>query len=110
MRYTNAPPPTKLDLLKLGMPPLRTKLLPGGELNLASPLPANDKREDYLRATIEYREDGTVWTRPFKRQDSSMLTLLAKAQCLIIRAPHAPKADQGETVQVMRFPSGLANA
>ena len=77
---------------------------------LASPLPANDKREDYLRATIEYREDGTVWTRPFKRQDSSMLTLLAKAQCLIIRAPHAPKADPGETVQVMRFPSGLANA
>ena len=77
---------------------------------LTSPLPANDKREDYLRATIEHREDGTVWTRPFKRQDSSMLTLLAKAQCLIIRAPHAPKADQGETVQVMRFPSGLANA
>ncbi|SVC46771.1 uncharacterized protein METZ01_LOCUS299625, partial [marine metagenome] len=54
---------------------------------LTSPLPANDKREDYLRATIEHREDGTVWTRPFKRQDSSMLTLLAKAQCLIIRAP-----------------------
>ena len=77
---------------------------------LSSPLPENDNREDYLRATIEYREDGTVWTRPFKRQDSSMLTSLAKAQCLIIRGPHAPKADAGQTVEVMKFPSGLANS
>ena len=77
---------------------------------LTSPLPANDKREDYLRATIEYKEDGTVWARPFKRQDSSMLSLLAKAQCLIIRAPHAPRAEPGQTVQVMKFPSGLVNA
>jgi len=76
---------------------------------LTTSLPANDNREDYIRATIDYRDDGTVWAQPFKLQDSSMLTLLAEAQCLIIRAPHAPKVEPGETVEVMKFPSGLLN-
>ena len=75
---------------------------------LASPLCENDQRQDYLRATLKRHKDGSLWARPFERQDSSMISLLAKAQCLIIRVPNAAAADAGQTVEVMRFPSGLA--
>ncbi|PPR35038.1 MAG: Molybdopterin molybdenumtransferase [Alphaproteobacteria bacterium MarineAlpha9_Bin5] len=75
---------------------------------LASPLSKNDRRQDYLRATLTRHKDGSLWAQPFERQDSSMISLLAKAQCLIIRVPNAAAADAGQTVEVMRFPSGLA--
>ena len=75
---------------------------------LASPLSKNDRRQDYLRATLTRHKDGSLCAQPFERQDSSMISLLAKAQCLIIRVPNAAAADAGQTVEVMRFPSGLA--
>ena len=63
---------------------------------LADPLPANDHRQDYLRATIV---DGRVSAAAM--QDSSMLATLARATCLIVRAPHAPAAAIGDTVDVV---------
>lgn len=63
---------------------------------LGAPLPGNDGREDYLRASLR---DGTV--RAFPAQDSSMLRTLAHADCLIIRPPHAPAAQVGDTVQIL---------
>jgi molybdopterin molybdotransferase len=63
---------------------------------LADPLPANDHRQDYLRATLV---DGRVSAAAL--QDSSMLATLARATCLIIRPPQAPAAAIGDTVDIL---------
>jgi len=66
-------------------------------------LPANDTRQDYVRAAIHDR-DGEPWAEPFALQDSSMLSLLSRADCLIVRKPHAPSAAIGEIVETLRLP------
>ncbi|WP_353204657.1 molybdopterin molybdotransferase MoeA [Sphingomonas sp.] len=63
---------------------------------LGAALPANDHRQDYLRAATH---DGRV--APADRQDSSMVRTLAVADCLIVRAPHAPPAAPGDSVEVL---------
>jgi molybdopterin molybdotransferase len=73
---------------------------------LGRDLPANDKREDYLRARIERSGGGFVAT-PFPAQDSSMLSLLAAADGLVIRPPLAPAAARGDTVEAMLFADGV---
>ena len=64
-------------------------------------LPANDQRADHLRATLHVHPDGVHTAMPAPRQDSSMLTTLAAADALILRAPHAPALAKGEFVQVI---------
>jgi molybdopterin molybdotransferase len=68
---------------------------------LAIPLPANDRRQDYLRATLARAADGILEARPFAQQDSSMMSLLARSDCLVIRQPHAPAASGGEMVEII---------
>lgn len=63
---------------------------------LGAPLPANDQRQDYLRARWE---DGCVIAAP--KQDSSMLKTLAEAACLIVRAPFTPAAEPGDVVDIL---------
>jgi molybdopterin molybdotransferase len=70
---------------------------------LGAPMPANDGREDYVRARLTVVEGERVAT-PFPRQDSSMLGALAAADALIIRAVGAPAAAAGEGVQVLLLP------
>jgi molybdopterin molybdotransferase len=72
---------------------------------LAAPLPANDHRADHLRATLTAEPDGTLLATAFERQDSAMLRLLATADALILREPHAPAAPAGATVSVIRLDS-----
>jgi molybdopterin molybdotransferase len=67
---------------------------------LGSDMKVNDGRQDYLRARIETR-GGERFATPFVIQDSSMLSALAQADGLIIRAPHAPAARTGDTVSVL---------
>jgi molybdopterin molybdotransferase len=69
---------------------------------LGCDLPENDERADYLRATLKNGAGGPVAT-PFSAQDSSMMAPLAKADCLIIRAPHAPAARAGERCEMVRL-------
>ncbi|MGY8683152.1 gephyrin-like molybdotransferase Glp [Bradyrhizobium sp. UFLA05-153] len=64
----------------------------------------NDVREDYLRARLEEREDGTLVAVPVNHQDSSLLANLAMAQALLVRAPFAPKAEAGTPCEVLRLP------
>jgi molybdopterin molybdotransferase len=68
---------------------------------LAAPLPANDRRQDYVRATLSTAEDGQLMVSPFSRQDSSMLNLLAKSGALVIRPPHAPALEAGAEVPIL---------
>lgn len=68
---------------------------------LGRDLPANDRRQDYLRAALETGADGTPVATPFDRQGSSMMRLLAEAGCLIVRPPLAPAAARGDRVPVI---------
>jgi len=70
---------------------------------LAEALGANDHRADHLRATLEVDATGTLTVRPFARQDSGLLGLLARADALILRAPHAAALPAGATVDVVRL-------
>jgi molybdopterin molybdotransferase len=72
---------------------------------LGTALPANDRRQDYLRSQLQRDGDGWIAT-PFPVQDSSMLAPLAAADCLVLRAPHAPAAKAGDTVGVIRLDRG----
>ena len=65
---------------------------------LGEELPANDHRQDYLRATTR---DGHVFAASI--QDSSMLLTLARADCLIVRHPHAPALGAEEVVEILPF-------
>ena len=64
----------------------------------------NDQREDYLRATLGERADGTLIATPVNHQDSSLLGNLAAARALVIRPPFAPAAAQGSTCEILRLP------
>ena len=71
---------------------------------LGEPLPANDRREDYVRSRLTRDDDGGLCVEAFPRQDSSMLAVFTSADALIVRPPHAPAAEAGETVAVLRLP------
>ena len=71
---------------------------------LGRDLGANDQREDYLRARLELRDDGTLVAVPVSHQDSSLLANLAAAQVLLVRPPFAPKAEAGSPCEVLRLP------
>ena len=65
---------------------------------------ANDGREDYLRARIEERADGSLIATPVDHQDSSLLGNLSAARALVIRAPFAPAAKAGSPCEILRLP------
>ena len=71
---------------------------------LGRDLAANDQREDYLRARLEAREDGTLIAVPVSQQDSSLLGNLAAARALVIRPPFAPAAAKGSRCELLRLP------
>ena len=66
-------------------------------------VPQNDVRADHLRATLTIAAGGLLVATPFSRQDSGMLSLLARADALILRAPHAPALAEGDEVEVIRL-------
>jgi molybdopterin molybdotransferase len=69
---------------------------------LGSDLPANDERADYLRATLQPGPNGPLVT-PLPAQDSSLMAPLAKADCLLIREPHAPAAPVGSDCVILKL-------
>ena len=71
---------------------------------LGRDLDANDVREDYLRAIIEERADGTLLASPVTAQDSSLLANLSRSQGLVIRASFAPAAKAGTACEILRMP------
>jgi molybdopterin molybdotransferase len=71
---------------------------------LGRDLKANDVREDYLRARLDQREDGTLVATPVTQQDSSLLGNLALAQALVIRPAFAPAAAAGSPCEILRLP------
>jgi molybdopterin molybdotransferase len=80
-----------------GLEPIEPPLV----ARLKAPLAANDRRQDYLRSKVIRDEGGQLWAEPFRRQDSSMLRLLADAQGLVIRPPEAPALVAGAEVPLL---------
>jgi molybdopterin molybdotransferase len=71
---------------------------------LGADVPANDTREDYVRAQLASAADGLPRVTPLAPQDSSMLSTLAAADCLLIRPPHAPLGRAGDPCRILRLP------
>ncbi len=70
---------------------------------LGKDLPANDQRQDYLRATLAMGGDGIPVLTPLSQQDSSLTHVLAEAEALVIRAPHADAAKAGDACPFVRL-------
>ena len=74
---------------------------------LGRDLGENDHRQDYLRATLAADGDGALVATPFGKQDSAMMAGFAKADCLVVRLPHAPPAKAGKRVEIIRLREGM---
>jgi molybdopterin molybdotransferase len=70
---------------------------------LGCDLPENDDRADYLRARLAPDPAGRPIATPAPVQDSSMLTPLAAADCLLVREPHAPAVAAGSRCRILRL-------
>ena len=91
-----------LDLM-LGLPPADAT---PRTARLGCDLAANDRRQDYLRARLVRDDSGRLVATPFPVQDSSMLSRLAWADCLVLRAPLAPPARAGDEVEIIQLDGG----
>ena len=80
---------------------------PTDSAGLGSDLPENDARQDYLRSALERDAIGALVATPLEVQDSAMLSGLARADCLVVRPPHAPAAKAGEPVDILPLGPGL---
>jgi molybdopterin molybdotransferase len=81
--------------------------LPRAQARLAGPLPANDRREDYLRASYAGSADGLRLVETASRQDSSMFATFARADALVIRPPHDPPRSTGDLVEIIDLCAAL---
>jgi len=68
---------------------------------LGADVEKNGPRQHYMRATLETGPDGAVLVTPVRSQDSSLLSPLSQADCLIVRAPGAPAAGAGDAVPIL---------
>ena len=68
---------------------------------LAVDVKENDQREDYVRAKLTRGADGALTVEPHKVQDSSMLSVLAWSDALLVRPTHDPAHKAGDIVQVI---------
>ncbi len=91
----------------LFMEPLLRKLAhqPGARreamATTVSALPANDHRQDYVRARLFKEASGKLSVESFGKQDSSLMKQFSEADCLIVRPPHAPELPAGMNCPVL---------
>jgi molybdopterin molybdotransferase len=85
-----------LDAL-LGLP---AGPLPRSRARLAHDLAPGGPREHYMRATLASGDEGPT-VAPFDAQDSSMLSRLSAADCLMVQPPHAPAMRAGTMIDVI---------
>jgi molybdopterin molybdotransferase len=79
---------------------------PAPEAELGEAIEANGMREHYMRALSAWEADGTRIVRPLPSQDSSLQAALVRADCLIVRAPHAPALPKGARVRIVPLELG----
>jgi molybdopterin molybdotransferase len=74
---------------------------PSRRVICAAPLAENDRRADFLRASLDTDTEGHITVRPFAVQDSSMLATLARAEAVVLRVPFAPALPAGAEVEAI---------
>lgn len=67
---------------------------------LAQDLPANGPREHWMRAKLSY-EGGEVMIRPYRDQDSSLVSVFAASDALLRRMAGAPPVSAGQVVEAL---------
>ncbi|MEE9381436.1 MAG: gephyrin-like molybdotransferase Glp [Hyphomonadaceae bacterium] len=72
---------------------------------LGTDLPANGPREIFIRANLETNPAGRQTVSPLTNQDSSALSALVRADCLIRRAGDAPYLSAGDHVEIVHLRS-----
>ncbi len=77
-------------------------LPPALSARLTKALPAGGPRAHYMRARFEEAADGRQVTA-FDRQDSSMLTVLSEANCLLLRPIEDSARAAGDPVTILPF-------
>ncbi len=68
---------------------------------LSEDMPENGERQNYVRASLVYNNNGELEAAPLSVQDSAMQSLLAQADCLIVRPPGAAAAKAGSRATVI---------
>jgi molybdopterin molybdotransferase len=66
-------------------------------------LEANGPRTHYMRAVLETSSGSALRVTPVDSQDSSLVSPLANASCLIVREVNAPALPAGASVSIMRI-------
>jgi molybdopterin molybdotransferase len=67
---------------------------------LTLPMPSNGAREAYVRAV---RNDASAEITPILDEDSSLMTVLAQSNALVLRHAGVPAAQTGETVEYLEW-------
>ncbi len=70
---------------------------------LASPLPQTGPREQWMRAALAVDAGGRLIVTPFPDQDSSLVTVFARANALLRRPAGAGVLAEGELVETLRL-------
>jgi len=73
------------------------------DARLGSDVGPNDTRQDYVRSTLAKGADGVPVVTPFSKQDSSMMSLLAQSDGLLVRPIRDPARRAGDLVKVLPF-------
>jgi len=73
------------------------------DARLGRDIAANDQRQDYVRSTLTRGKDGLPVVTPFAKQDSSMMSLLAQSDGLLVRPIRDPARKAGDMVKVLPF-------
>jgi molybdopterin molybdotransferase len=70
----------------------------------AHALASNGPREAYLRARVEPDEHGRIVIDAAMDQDSSLMSVFARTNALLVRPGGAPEAEPGDTVSFLSWP------
>ncbi len=70
---------------------------------LGADMPANGVRTTYLRAKLVAREDRLPEAFPLEQQDSSLIGVLVRADCLLIRPANAEPSAAGSICSIIRL-------
>ena len=70
------------------------------QAKLADALPANGPREHWMRARLTFA-GGELTARPYRDQDSSLVSVFAVSDALLRRAPNAPPAAAGDVADIL---------
>jgi molybdopterin molybdotransferase len=72
-------------------------------VRLRGRLAANGARECYLRANVDADETGQLCAHVPSNQDSSLISVFAASNALLVRAPNAPAVSDGDPVSILRL-------